>query len=46
MIIGQSELRRRMDLPIADPESIVVTPILDDDAIDSDSIDLCLNSSP
>jgi dCTP deaminase len=43
-ILPTTEIKKRLGRKISDPKSLVITPLLDDDAYDQDSVDLRLGS--
>jgi dCTP deaminase len=43
-VLPAAEIKKRLDREIKDPQSLVITPLLDDDAFDEDSVDLRLGS--
>jgi dCTP deaminase len=45
MVLSREQIRTRLDLPLSDPESLVITPLLcEDDIFDADSVDLRLGT--
>src|SRR5580693_4567105 len=43
-ILSKTEICRRLELPVTNDESLVITPLFNHDTIDSDSVDLRLGT--
>lgn len=43
-VLSQSDIRKRLNRPIDHPDSLVVTPLLNEEAFDADSLDLRLGT--